>query len=72
MPGLHGLELARRLRALPGLGRVLLVCVSGYGEEATADAAREAGCDLHLLKPADPDQLRKLLEEAARRGAGAA
>jgi CheY-like chemotaxis protein len=61
MPGMDGLALAHRLRALPGMAAAFLVCVSGYGQQRHRDSAHAAGCDLHLLKPAAVDELERLL-----------
>jgi predicted homoserine dehydrogenase-like protein len=51
------------LRAEPTGDDVLLVAVSGYGRERDRQAAREAGFDLHLTKPADPDEVLRVLSE---------
>jgi signal transduction histidine kinase len=59
LPGLDGCEVARRLRA--GGWRGLLVALTGYGRDEDRARAREAGFDRHLLKPVDPDALRRLL-----------
>jgi CheY-like chemotaxis protein len=40
----------------------LLVAVSGYGRDEDVTAARAAGFDHFLLKPADPDQILELLK----------
>jgi len=61
MPGMDGWEVARRLRALPGLEDVFLVILSGFGGEDDQLRSLQAGCDLHLLKPVDPERLRRLL-----------
>jgi PAS domain S-box-containing protein len=63
LPGMDGYEVARRIRAR-GLG-VLLVALTGYGQEKDRERARQAGFDLHLLKPADVLQLQALLDEVA-------
>jgi CheY-like chemotaxis protein len=62
MPGMSGFEVARSIRRLPGLEGVLLVALTGYGQEEDRRRTREAGFDHHLTKPVDPDVLRKLLE----------
>ena len=62
MPGMDGWEAATRLRRLPGLDRALVVAVSGYGREDDRRHSHAAGCDLHLLKPVDPDVLLRLLQ----------
>jgi CheY-like chemotaxis protein len=61
MPGMDGLEAARRIRALPGGGGMLLVAVTGWGQERDRQQTREAGFDAHLVKPADPWTLRALI-----------
>ncbi|HLH76021.1 MAG TPA: hybrid sensor histidine kinase/response regulator [Candidatus Binataceae bacterium] len=61
LPGMNGLELARELRAIPGLGHLRLIALSGYGTEADRKAAHEAGFDHHLVKPPDIDRLKQLL-----------
>jgi CheY-like chemotaxis protein len=61
MPGLDGLELARRLRAAPEFARALLIALSGYAKGQDAEAARAAGFDHHLAKPAEADELHRLL-----------
>jgi CheY-like chemotaxis protein len=71
LPRFSGFEVARRLRAAPSGASVLLVAVSGYGRERDRQAAREAGFDLHLTKPADPDEvLRVLAQRHALRAGG--
>jgi CheY-like chemotaxis protein len=60
MPGLSGYEVARRVRSSGGKP-VYLVAVTGWGQDADRARAREAGFDAHLTKPANPDQIRKLL-----------
>jgi CheY-like chemotaxis protein len=61
LPGFDGYELARRLRRTSELGPLLLVALTGYGREEDRRQSREAGFDLHLTKPADPDVLRRVL-----------
>jgi CheY-like chemotaxis protein len=61
LPGLDGYEVARRLCRMPGVASALLVAVSGYGREQDVARARAAGFDHHLLKPADPQELERLL-----------
>ncbi|MEI7446949.1 MAG: response regulator [Burkholderiales bacterium] len=73
LPRFSGYEVARRLRATPRGDLLLLVAVSGYGRERDRQAAREAGFDLHITKPADPDEvLRVLADRVALRAAGRA
>ncbi len=61
MPGMNGYEVARRLRALPGMDRPLLVALTGWGAAEDRRRAEEAGFDLHLTKPADLGELEEIL-----------
>jgi len=61
MPGMNGYEVARRLRAEPGLAGVKLVALSALNDPGHAQRAAEAGFDHRLTKPADPAELEGLL-----------
>ena len=61
LPGMDGYELARRLRQLPRHREMHLVAITGYGSADHREAARAAGFDVHLVKPADLGGLRELL-----------
>lgn len=61
MPKVDGYELARRLRGEPLLEGVVLVALTGYGQEADRNLALEAGFDHHLVKPVAVDSLEELL-----------
>lgn len=62
LPGMDGFEVARRIRQDPEYQQVLLIAVTGYGNRDDRDRAHRAGFNRHLLKPVDPDTLRKVLE----------
>jgi CheY-like chemotaxis protein len=61
LPGMNGFEVARALRADPATAAALLVCVTGYGQEQDRRQARDAGFDELLVKPADHEELARLL-----------
>jgi CheY-like chemotaxis protein len=61
LPGLDGYEVARQLRRESGEDGVVLVAMTGYGQEEDRRRARVAGFDVHLTKPVDPDVLQGLL-----------
>ena len=71
LPGLDGYEVARRLRALPGGDKCLLIALTGYGQQDDRRRAHEAGFDVHLVKPADPDAVVELIQEWRHREAAA-
>ncbi len=62
LPDLDGYEVARRLRQ-SGLPRARMVAMTGYGQDEDRRRSREAGFDLHLVKPVAPDQLYRLLAD---------
>jgi signal transduction histidine kinase len=64
LPGMDGYQVARALRRLPGGGQLLLIALTGYGSLEDKERAREAGYDAHLTKPADIDELQRLLRQA--------
>jgi PAS domain S-box-containing protein len=61
LPEMDGNELARRLRADPRTRGMLLVAVTGYGQEQDRRLALEAGFDHHMVKPVDLDKLAAIL-----------
>jgi len=63
MPGIDGYETARRLRARPWGGSVLLCAQTGWGQEDDKRRSRSAGFDRHLVKPIDPEELNRILAE---------
>ena len=66
MPGLDGFAVARALRRMESTRGALLIAVSGRAEPVYAARALEAGCDCHLSKPAEFDELLELLADRAR------
>jgi signal transduction histidine kinase/CheY-like chemotaxis protein len=51
LPVMNGYELARRLKATPGLEAIKLAALTGYGQPSDKMQAMEAGFDEHLVKP---------------------
>jgi CheY-like chemotaxis protein len=60
LPGFDGFEVARRLRQEHGMA-MRIIAVSAYASEADRRQSMEAGCELHLVKPADPRFIESLL-----------
>ncbi len=61
LPIMDGYEVARRLRAEPGLEGLTLVAVTGYGQKADRERALRQGFAEHLTKPLDLERLRPFL-----------
>ena len=61
MPRLNGYEVARQIRAQPWGAQVVLVAVTGWGQDEDRLKAREAGFDCHMVKPIDPAALTSTL-----------
>jgi signal transduction histidine kinase len=64
MPRLNGYEAARRIREQAQARRVVLVALTGWGQESDRSRAREAGFDRHLTKPVTPEALVDILRLA--------
>ncbi|MFL6231654.1 MAG: CheR family methyltransferase [Thermoanaerobaculia bacterium] len=62
--GLDGHGVARAFRADPDLQSAFLIALTGYGQEEDRRRALEAGFDAHLTKPADLDELKRMLAKA--------
>jgi two-component system CheB/CheR fusion protein len=63
IPKSNGYDLARELRKLPGMDAAFVICVGDFGTEADRQRADEAGCDHHLYKPVNWQNLLHLLEQ---------
>ena len=72
LPGLNGYDLARRLREQHGNGSLVLVAVTGWGQENDKLRAAQAGFDHHLVKPLDPGHLPSILHAATKKRRAAA
>lgn len=61
MPGMSGYDLAAAFRGDPALADVVLVALTGWGGAEARARATAAGFDHHLVKPADPDAIERIL-----------
>jgi CheY-like chemotaxis protein/two-component sensor histidine kinase len=61
LPGLNGYEVAKRIRQQPLLKNVVLVALTGYGQDADRQTSLQAGFNHHLVKPARLEQLQQIL-----------
>jgi CheY-like chemotaxis protein len=67
LPKLNGYEVCRRIRERPWGKDVVLVAVTGWGQDEDRDRSKAAGFDTHVVKPVDREVLGKLLASLAPR-----
>jgi CheY-like chemotaxis protein len=67
LPMLNGFDAARRMRDQPGGNGMVIVALTGWGQEEDRRRSQEAGFDHHIVKPVDPFALEKLLDELETR-----
>jgi CheY-like chemotaxis protein len=67
LPRVDGYEVARQLRLLPGMSKVLLVAITGHAKESDVQRCQEAAIDYHFRKPVEPVELQELLAKAKLR-----
>jgi CheY-like chemotaxis protein len=63
LPGFDGYEVARRIHEMKLPKQPLLVAVTGRWEEEDLRRSRDAGIDVHLVKPVAPETLCVLLRQ---------
>lgn len=61
MPGMDGYEVAKCLREIDQQ-KPIIIANSGYCAEADVRHSLEVGCNYHLSKPVEPDEVKRLLE----------
>ncbi len=69
LPLMNGYEVAKRIRQHPDMKSVVLVALTGYGQDTDRLATLQAGFDHHLVKPARLEQLQQILAISAKREA---
>lgn len=62
LPGIDGYQVAETLRSSPECRATFLVAITGYGRPEDSARAREAGFDVHLVKPIQPERLAGLIQ----------
>ena len=63
MPKLNGYDVCRNIRQQPWGGAMVLIALTGWGQEDDRQRTKEAGFDYHLVKPVEADNLIKLLAQ---------
>jgi CheY-like chemotaxis protein len=61
LPKLNGYEAARRIREQPWGSEMVLIAVTGWGQEEDKRRSKEAGFNFHMVKPLEPAALEKVL-----------
>jgi signal transduction histidine kinase len=61
LPNLNGYDAARRIREQPWGKDMVLIALTGWGQDADRRKSKDAGFDLHMVKPVDLDALLRLL-----------
>ena len=61
MPAMNGYEVCRKLRERPATKDVMIVALTGWGQEDDRKRSREFGFDQHLVKPVEPRMLEDVL-----------
>ncbi len=68
LPGYDGWEVARAIRSALRGRPCFIVAVTGFDDDGDHQRSRDAGINLHLRKPADPELLISLLERIGEPG----
>jgi CheY-like chemotaxis protein len=63
MPRLNGYEAARKIRAQPWGKQMVLIALTGWGQQQDRRRTQEAGFDAHLTKPVNYDAIMDLLKK---------
>jgi PAS domain S-box-containing protein len=61
LPEMDGYEVAKRIRQRPFLQNVVLVAMTGYGQDTDRQRSQEVGFNAHLVKPADFGKVQQIL-----------
>lgn len=66
MPRMNGNEAARHIRQQSWGQDILMIALTGWGQDEDKRQTKEAGFNHHLVKPADPAELRQLIASASK------
>jgi PAS domain S-box-containing protein len=67
LPKMNGYEVAKRIRSEPVLENVVLVAMTGYGQDEDRQRSQEAGFNHHLVKPGDFKDVQAILAAASEK-----
>ena len=70
LPGLSGYDAAQRIRANRPGNAVMIIALTGWGQESDRKRSAEAGIDHHMVKPLDLAVLQRLLDSLRPNAAG--
>jgi len=68
MPGMNGIDLIRKVRAMPGFQFIPILVVTTESQQAKRDEARAAKATGWLVKPVQPDDLLKVVKQILPNG----
>ena len=63
MPGMDGYEACRRIRKAAWSSNMRLIAITGWGQDEDRRKSADAGFDVHLVKPVNPEALARLLRD---------
>jgi signal transduction histidine kinase/CheY-like chemotaxis protein len=67
MPRMNGYDATRAIRSHDWGATMVVIALTGWGQESDRRQSREAGCDEHVVKPVDPTQLLELIARVGSR-----
>jgi DNA-binding response OmpR family regulator len=63
MPGMDGLDVCRKIRAIPRLDKCVVILLTGRDQEDDREAGIKAGADSYMVKPFSPRELLSMIEK---------
>ncbi|HET9025438.1 MAG TPA: ATP-binding protein, partial [Burkholderiaceae bacterium] len=64
LPVLNGYQVAEELRKSPETVNSVIIAITGYGQSSDRERALQSGFDFHLVKPAEPTQVLRMIDDA--------
>jgi len=63
LPKLSGLEVTKRLRAMPAFSHTPIIAITAYAMKGDREKVIKSGCDAYLSKPIDTRELPGMIAE---------